>query len=340
MWMDWVLHRPGQLRYTNAAAGVDVFFVISGFVMAISLPGLAGKPNKAGVFLWRRFTRIVPLYWAAVTVKIVQLQLWPTKALNCILTPWRIAASYLFIPARNGKGELYPIVVVGWTLSYEMFFYLLFAVALALDISPLAFLTPCLTAVAFLGATRTAAWPDFTAVISPLVIEFLFGIILAHFALRRKLPGALWGALLLVGGFIALLLIPEASSPWGVVNWGGPSAAMVLGAISLEPKLGHRLPKWLLEAGDASYALYLSHTFVLPYIGNILARLHVTGAPALVGSIVGGLAISLPAGVFVHRHVEKPLMNRFKKRRETPKPVQTPAVVPVPAQSPEFAPLK
>ena len=314
MWLLWVMHHVGKPQWTNGAAGVDIFFVISGFVMTIALPGLAGKTNRAGVFLWRRFTRIVPLYWVALTVRLAQLKLRPTTALNSVLTPWRILASYLFIPARNGAGEMFPVVVVGWTLNYEVFFYLLFAGALARNISPLAFLTPCLMALALLGMERTAAWPDFTALASPMVIEFLFGVVLAHLAMRRKLPGAAWGALLLIGGFLALLLMPEGRGFFGFAFWGLPAAAVVTGAVALEDSLGGRVPKWLLAAGDASYALYLSHTFILPYMVNVIVRTHLTGAPSLVAAIVLGLAISFPAAVLVHRYVEKPLINLFKKR--------------------------
>jgi peptidoglycan/LPS O-acetylase OafA/YrhL len=315
--LDWIMHQTGGLRWTNGAAGVHIFFVISGFVMAISLPGLAGKPNKGRVFLWRRFGRIVPLYWTAITVRLVQLKLRPSASLNCALTPWRIAASYLFIPARNGRGDMFPVVEPGWTLNYEVFFYLLFAAALALNVSPLAFLTPCLTALALVGMVRPAAgWPDFTSVASPLVLEFLYGVVLAHLATRRKLPGNALGALLLGGGFLALMLVPEGHAPWGFVLWGLPAAAIVTGAVALEDELGGRLPKWLLEAGDASYALYLSHTFILPYMGNAISRLHVTGVPALAAVVVLGMGVCFPAAVLVHRYVEKPLMGLFKKPRE------------------------
>lgn len=315
MWMTWIMHHEGGRQWNNGAAGVDIFFVISGFVMAISLPGLAGKPNKAGVFLWRRFTRVVPLYWAALTFRIAQNTLGPATGLDCAMTPWRIAASYLFIPAKNGTGEMFPLVVVGWTLNYEVFFYLLFAAALALNVSPLAFLTPCLTGLALLGMTRTAAWPDFTALASPMVIDFLYGIILAHLVTRRKMPGAAWGAVLLGGGFATLMLMPEPPWPWGFVLWGLPAAAIVTGAVALEDSLGGRLPKWLLEAGNASYALYLSHTFILPHLGNAMQKVHLTGTPALVVACVMGLGISFPVAVLVHRYVEKPLMNLFKKKR-------------------------
>ena len=233
LWLDWIMHTPNARHWTNGASGVDIFFVISGFVMAISLPGLAGKENKAGVFLWRRFTRIVPLYWAALTVQLAQIKLNPAMAAQNILTPWRVAASYLFIPARNGKGDMYPLITVGWTLNYEVFFYLLFACALMLNVSPLAFLTPVLGAVALLGLVRTQAWPDCTSLLSPVVIEFLFGVILAHFALRRKLPGKALAAVLLVGGFISLMLMPEVPSPWGYLAWGLSATAVVTGAVGL-----------------------------------------------------------------------------------------------------------
>jgi len=331
LWLKWIMNRPNAPHWTNGAAGVDIFFVISGFVMAISLPGLAGKPNKAGVFLRRRFTRIVPLYWAAITLTLAQIKLNPAAALASVLTPWRIAASYLFIPARNGNGEMFPLVTVGWTLNYEVFFYLLFAAALALNVSPLAFLTPVLTAVALVGMVRPATWPDFTTLASPMVIEFLYGMVLAHLATRRKLPGTAWAALLLGGGFVTLMLMPPSPAPWGFLAWGLPAAAMVVGAVALEGQLGGRLPKWLLAAGDASYALYLTHNFLLPHVGNALKKLHVTGTPALAAAIVLGLGISFPAAVLVHRYVEKPLLNLFKKRRESAEKIEIgePRVAPV-----------
>ena len=316
MWLNWVMHRPGGPHWQNGAAGVDIFFVISGFVMAISLPGLAGKKNKAGVFLWRRFTRIVPLYWGALSLRLVQLKLRPSTELSCMLTPWRIVASYLFIPARNGKGDIFPVVVAGWTLNYEVFFYLLFATALALNISPLAFLTPCLTALALIGMARPETWPDFTVLASPLVIEFLFGVLLAHFAIRRRLPGKGLGWLLLGGGFLLLMLIPDMGTTWRFLAWGVPATAIVTGAVAVEKGVGERLPKWLLGAGDASYALYLTHSFLLPYLGNAMGRMRLTGLPALAVAVGLGLGISFAAAAAVHRYVERPLINAFKKKRE------------------------
>jgi len=326
-WLDWVLHRPGAHQWGNGATGVDIFFTISGFVMAISLPGLAGKTNKAGVFLWRRITRIVPLYWGATTVKLLLLKFRPAGGLGApVLTPWRIAASYLFLPARNWRGEMFPVIDAGWTLNYEMFFYLLFASALALNVSPLAFLTPCLTAIAMLGMLRPAGWPDITSLASPLVLEFLYGVILAHFAMRRKLPRAGIAAILLVGGFITLMIMPQTSAAWRFIPWGIPAAAVVTGAVALEGRLGQYIPRWLLAAGDASYALYLVHILILPFLGSVMGHLHLKGVAGLAVVIALGLGVSLPAAVLVHRLIEKPLMLLFKK-----KPAAVPALAATPA---------
>jgi peptidoglycan/LPS O-acetylase OafA/YrhL len=321
MWIAWILKKPDLPHWANGAAGVDIFFAISGFVMAISLPGLAGKANKPAVFLWRRFTRVVPLYWAVTTLKVAILKAFPASAINGLGSPWRIIASYLFIPTSNGKGEIYPVVEVGWTLNFEVFFYLLFAIALALDLAPLTFLGPCLTALTLLGTLRPAGLPAFTVLSSSLVLEFLFGVILAELATRRKLPGSRAAMLLAGTGFVALMLIPEPTFDMRFLWWGVPAACVVAGGVALEDQWGARMPRWLLEAGDASYALYLTHTFIMPFLGHLLSRIHLTGIPGLIAAIVLGMGISLPLSVLVHRWVEKPLMEMFKKGK-------TPAAAP------------
>jgi len=125
------------------------------------------------------------------------------------------------------------------------------------------------------------------------------------------------------GGFLTLMLMPLSPVPSEFLAWGLPAAAIVTGAVAIEGQLGARLPKWLLEAGDASYALYITHTFLLPYLGNRMSKLHFTGTPALAASIILSLAISFPVALVVHRYVEKPLMNLFKKRRAEKSKVPT-----------------
>jgi peptidoglycan/LPS O-acetylase OafA/YrhL len=314
LWLDWIIHKPGQWRWINGAGGVDLFFVISGFVMAISLPALAARENRAAVFLKRRIVRVVPLYWTAITFKLWQVWSQPGMAAAEGITRWRIVASYVFIPTRDGKGGMFPIVTVGWTLNFEAFFYLLFAAALAMDIAPLALLTPCLTALALAGVLKTGALWNAAPLASPIVIEFLYGMLIAEVVRRGRAPGRVWGWALLGGGFAALMTMRDVPAPWGSLTWGLSAGAIVLGAVALEDWLGRRLPRWLLGAGDASYAMYLSHTFVLWYVAELLNALHVTGTTALAGAIVLGLAVSYATATVVHRYIEKPLMRLFASK--------------------------
>lgn len=111
-------------------AGVDVFFVISGFVMIVAAQKTGAQ--DAHRFLLKRFIRIYPLYWFWTTVKLVLLLTIPAAAVSAVLDPAHLAASYALLPWTNADGKIYPFLVVGWTLSYEIFFYLCMAAALAL----------------------------------------------------------------------------------------------------------------------------------------------------------------------------------------------------------------
>ena len=107
---------------TRGNAGVDLFFVVSGFVMVYIASPQFGKREAPVQFFVRRLIRIVPLYWLLTTGYIVAKS-YPLAY---------IAASYLFIPAARPNGVLQPVILQGWTLTYEMFFYLLFAIAILL----------------------------------------------------------------------------------------------------------------------------------------------------------------------------------------------------------------
>ena len=125
--------RTGQVFAPIAAfpweAGVDVFFVISGFIMVHASTRLFGAEGGARAFLARRIARIVPIYWAVTTLYLAVALAVP-DLLNRELLGWPlVVASYLFIPMARPDGLVQPLYGLGWTLNYEMFFYALFAVA-------------------------------------------------------------------------------------------------------------------------------------------------------------------------------------------------------------------
>ncbi|PZN94338.1 MAG: acyltransferase, partial [Hyphomicrobiales bacterium] len=113
-------------------AGVDIFFVISGFIMVHASGELFGRPGATRLFLERRIARIVPLYWAATTLFLLIGYVVPAALNSGAPDLGQIMASYLFWPAVSTQGLVQPVYSLGWTLNYEMLFYVLFAAALVL----------------------------------------------------------------------------------------------------------------------------------------------------------------------------------------------------------------
>jgi exopolysaccharide production protein ExoZ len=106
--------------------GVDIFFVISGFIMYFVHRGDFARPGMVKRFFLRRLVRVVPTYWLLTTLTVVGLVLLP-GLFNSRTTDWGwITASYLFVPWQSPAGDISPPVGPGWTLNYEMYFYVIF----------------------------------------------------------------------------------------------------------------------------------------------------------------------------------------------------------------------
>jgi peptidoglycan/LPS O-acetylase OafA/YrhL len=118
--------------WQGGVIGVDIFFVISGFVIMASSRRLIGRPDGVREFALRRLVRILPMYWLATTLSIVIQLVTPSAVLHSTLTVWLIVSSYLLLPATSSTGNVEPVLGVGWTLLFEMFFYAVFAVAMLL----------------------------------------------------------------------------------------------------------------------------------------------------------------------------------------------------------------
>jgi exopolysaccharide production protein ExoZ len=235
-------HAPiGNAGY--GAAGVDLFFVISGFIMASVAQG-----RTAGQFLRDRLWRIYPLWWVAVLPWLFMVPRGPTFILSS-LSLWPIYAG----------GYYEPVLKVGWTLSFELLFYLGMTLAIATRAAaPLA-----LYALFLLGALTTAN-PLLHFIGNPLALEFLMGVLVARLPRHRAL-----GLLIPLGLSLFALTSPgigdvEASlgPQWAlsrVLQWGVPAALVVWGVLSLERLFKHRRFDLPVAIGDASYSIYLCH---------------------------------------------------------------------------------
>jgi exopolysaccharide production protein ExoZ len=276
-------------------AGVDIFFVISGYIMWM----IARSEPTILNFVSARATRIVPLYWLATMIMSLRLHA-PADA---------VLKSMLFIPFIGERGRIWPILVPGWTLDYEMFFYAVISVSLFVPgRKRLIAVLSTLTAMSAVGAAFRFTDPLLQTYTNPMLLEFCLGIILSEVQWRKLPAKPFLIAAMFVVSVVLYALLPgtEYLVPWRVLAWGVPSALLVASALACEanwrvPSLG-----LLLLLGEASYAIYLFHPFILKTVLKLSGRNPILGAGAVV------VSASL-LGVFVTRFVERPL-RRFLRR--------------------------
>jgi peptidoglycan/LPS O-acetylase OafA/YrhL len=222
--------------------------------------------------------------------------------------------SYLFLPVVDGAGHFRPLLPVGWTLTYEFVFYLMFALALALRVDVLRVLVPGLGLFVVAALFRREGRPDWTILFDTIVVEFIFGVVLAKSVLRGWLLPEPVAAILVVAGFALILVVPESPQNLRTLTWGLPALAIVAGAVSLERRVAIMLPRWLLVLGDASYSIYLTHGFVVPVIGLAFVHSHWSSLAAEAVAVVACLFASSIVGTLVYGAVERPIMLALKPR--------------------------
>ncbi|MBE9399139.1 acyltransferase [Pontibacterium sp. N1Y112] len=308
------------------AAGVDVFFVISGFVIWFVT---YNKNMGAAEFFTKRVIRVVPIYWLITLVIAGAATAAPHLFKTTQFELTQLLQSLLFIPhySLGLPGNVYPILVPGWTLNYEMFFYLVFGCLLvvprqALLILLVAFIA--LVGAGFVMEPQNAILKTYT---SGLLLEFVAGVFIAKAytdgKLRRLPP--LFGMVLLVLGTIGLLLTAEVNpfGPLRALYWGVPGVLMVLGVVIVEVNGRMFKSRALHLLGDASYSIYLTHILALGVYRMLWSKLVTPEATLLQMSafVVGGLLVTIVGGLIFHIVVEKPLTRFLQQRLIKRKPV-------------------
>jgi exopolysaccharide production protein ExoZ len=277
------------LHFTIGAAGVDVFFVVSGFIMmAIS----DGRPDTPAGFFRNRLFRIAPAYWAATSAMVIGaiVGLFP----NLQLDPGNVLGSFFFIPVPSPNNDhLWPVLVQGWTLNYEIFFYAIFALVLFLKPSMrLAALAIIFGLIALIGIVAKPANQTLAFYTAPIILEFVAGAALAKLWKHGRLPPASVGLALVclaIAGFATIQVMKLEFDAWTC----GPLAFMlVLGALSIEVR--GRLPAMpgLTYLGDSSYSIYLWHTFAVSVVVQVglalsLSPLMLLIVATMLGTLVG-----------------------------------------------------
>jgi len=191
---------------------------------------------------------------------------------------------------------------------------LIFAVALAMAADPLLVATPILVALALASIWRTLNWPAVMALANPLVLEFALGMATARLFMNGRLALKPWVAVMALALGAAYLCFGPRPDYWSrPVLWGGAAALVLASALALEPFVTGRMARYLSLLGEASYALYLVHGFVLQLAGVAAGRLHLHGPALETAFIAVSLTVSIAAAVVVHLYVERPLTKSLRK---------------------------
>ena len=303
------LNWPFQaLHLSPWGAGVDVFFVISGFIIVYSSQKLFEAPQAGRAFLARRLGRVVPLYWTATTLYLAVAFVLPGAVNSEILDPAFVLSSYLFIPMARPDGLVQPLYSLGWTLNYEMFFYATFTLVLAWP-KQRGVLALIAVMVAAAAVGRIVVLPHMLGFwTDPIILEFAFGMALALLKIKGVVLSRGLRAALVLGGLGLLVLGADAGTP-RVFAYGIPAALLVaaaaLGAERERANTG--FARMGSALGDASYALYLIHPFVIRAGRELVVR---SGLAPLIGPwgyIVLVLAGAVLASLLVFRWYERPL---------------------------------
>ncbi|MBR1092288.1 acyltransferase [Bradyrhizobium manausense] len=300
-------------------SGVDLFFIISGFIMVYTT-GL--KHSGPVAFFAHRIARIVPLYWLLTLCTFVLALILPSVLAHTTASLSGFVKSLLFIPYTRGDGTMRPVLFLGWTLNYEMFFYVLFALGLFVR-EPV----PRLVAVASLIVAMVTFGVVFREYLSaplrfitrPIILEFIPGMILG--LIYPRLPNSQRATRLamvaLPCGFIALILAAHLNnSVWPLTAI--PATGLMVAALVLERAGVSATGDSLQLIGAASYSLYLSHPFVTQGVSKLAASSGLL-ASSLASAILIILAygLSIIAGIAIYRFIERPLSTRARRLLES-----------------------
>jgi peptidoglycan/LPS O-acetylase OafA/YrhL len=261
--------------------GVDVFFVISGFIMAYISDGRIGQPGYAGYFLRSRIARVVPLYWFYTLLLVAATVAMPQLLDNASFNITHILTSLAFYPWAPTGDIVQPILALGWTLNYEMMFYGVFFVLL-LCLSAHMVLPAIASLFGFLAlvfAFVDLSGTPFAFWFRPIILEFVAGIALFAIYKSGLRLNAHLSWVLLVASIFAWLALPQflRGDPigWRWLQLGVPAALFVASLTLRKPsqKPSNAAKRFAILVGDSSYTLYLSHPFVLTIVYVVWSRL-------------------------------------------------------------------
>ena len=315
---------PFGLLFQFGRAGADIFFVLSGFLIALIHWRDIGRPERLAHYLARRTTRIYPTYWL-VLLAVVPVDLVTRTFYDDYGDPWAMVKNILLLPQND------QIIDVSWSLCNELLFYVVFALLILSRRAGFVVLAAWIAVMVLrpiVAPYDDIVWLNLLTY--PMNFEFVAGLA-AGWALQRHVfrrPGVLLALGLAIFAVFAVaedhrLLWSNEFHPWfpaeywrpvmlRCLGYGSASVLIITGLTSLEMQGRVRVPPALGLLGGASYLLYLIHVPMLVALGAAERRLHLLRylPPWLLAALIVLLVIAGVVGL--HLAIEKPLLRAVR----------------------------
>jgi peptidoglycan/LPS O-acetylase OafA/YrhL len=304
-------------------AGVDIFFVISGFIMMITQSDPT-RSYSAKEFLLRRLARIAPLYWA-LTALAFAMVLIAGNAINSQISTQEFFMSMLFLPysetdiSMSVSAHTAYVIPMAWTLTFEWYFYAVFAISLALGLRPLARL-PFIALWFFLAVVAGFIFQPSMLILqmmmNPIVFEFLFGCVIAILYMRGCRLSGTQAFLLATGSLLVLSNLMHAYPLTRTLIWGSAAFALIAAATLYEDRQEKAMAiRPFAHLGDISYSLYLSHFFSLALFTRLQQRFDFLGEGFDPLTIIVFIILAWLVAKAFYRVIEQPARGFFKWRQ-------------------------
>jgi len=328
-----------MLFRSGAVMGVDLFFLISGFIMVYTTANNDGSPRYAWAFFIKRVTRIWPVWIVALAVYVIAQ--WDASYLTQAPKLRWLAHSFFFIPTAGVGGDFapafgFPVLGVGWTLNYEMYFYTFFAVCLLFGrwrwLALLAWLVFTLVGIPFVTG-RLGAIDGWQALLSPntdyhyhpryislmtnpLILMFAAGALIARLYQSRFIVESrfyLHLAMFLSLGLVVWQYMYPLRTDHGVLQWGLTLIPLMVVFCIASKSIEIPAPGWLVYLGDISFSLYLLHGTVQELMGRLAVSTQLSQAATGYSAMLLSTVVSIAAASVSHRYIERGLCEYLKR---------------------------
>ncbi|MFL2640698.1 MAG: acyltransferase family protein [Dehalococcoidia bacterium] len=299
--------------------GVHIFFLISGFIMLYSASNQFAQTKAQKTFFVKRLIRIVPIYWILTTLSVFILAIRPDLFTyrQTLDVSW-IVASYLFIPWTSVDLVDSPVIGLGWTLNFEMYFYVIFAVSMFMNRqNALRFMALFFLLSVCVSLIHAPNLPLLIQVTNPILLEFLLGVFLAYYYLKGNSTDRYISRFTGVLGFSILIpvivfLRPETEL-LRFLLWGPASALILFSMLHVlrEPMI--KPLKVLVALGNASYSIYLIQVFTLPAFSLVFKYIEPSVELGFITMLVVSTSLTLLVGYIFFVLVERPITQTLRR---------------------------